>query len=352
MMMARDNRIDSLKGLLIILVVLGHVITTLDNNNIINHAVMGVIYVFHMPLFILISGYLTKSPAQQTPREMWRGVKSIFITLVVFHLLSSILSSTASTLAWAVACTDPSTPEPTETWTSYFGAHCFKALKNFPYGILWYLMSLIYWRVMLYYTPQSLLKRPALYLVIAIVVSLLCGLTHLGKLLSLQRTLNFYLFFLLGYYYRQGALNSRWWHASILHGATAVVLLPLIFVLYPHCGNVMNGADHYDLVGLPQKALILTCSVAMSLLVFNLVRDFKWLRPVGRDSLFYYLYHFYLISIILETLVMIFHWPTTLPFILLYTAAVMGVLALMTKVPLFWWLMRPSFGSRAKDSKG
>ena len=53
--MARDLRIDSLKGLLIILVLLGHVITSVDNVNFINHAVMGLIYVFHMPLFILIS---------------------------------------------------------------------------------------------------------------------------------------------------------------------------------------------------------------------------------------------------------------------------------------------------------
>lgn len=53
--MARDYRIDSLKGFLIVLVVLGHVITSLDNVNTINHAVMGLIYVFHMPLFILLS---------------------------------------------------------------------------------------------------------------------------------------------------------------------------------------------------------------------------------------------------------------------------------------------------------
>ena len=55
--MARDNRIDSLKGLLIILVIMGHFITSMNNVNIVNHAVMGMIYIFHMPLFILISGY-------------------------------------------------------------------------------------------------------------------------------------------------------------------------------------------------------------------------------------------------------------------------------------------------------
>ena len=82
--MARDNRIDTLKGLLIILVVLGHVITTLDNVNIVNHAVMGIIYIFHMPLFILISGYLTKSPEKQTARDMWKGLLNLFVILVIF----------------------------------------------------------------------------------------------------------------------------------------------------------------------------------------------------------------------------------------------------------------------------
>ena len=342
-----------MKGLLIILVVLGHVITTLDNRNIFNHAVMGVIYMFHMPLFILISGYLTKAPDQQSPREMWQSTLNVFITLVVFHLLSGLLSSTASTVAWVWASTDASSSVPMSgsSWVQYFGVHLLKALKFFPYGVLWYLLSLIYWRVMLYYTPKALLNSPLVYLGIALVVSILCGLTHLGEFLSLQRTLNFYVFFLLGYYYKQGFLNNRWWHANALHGVASIVLLPLIFWLYPHCGNVMNGADHYSLNGIPQKVIILACSISMSLLVFNLMRDFKWLRPIGKDSLFYYLYHIYLVSIVLETIIMITHWPTSLPFMLLYTALIMGVLLLMSKVRFFRWLMRPIPANQIKRSE-
>ena len=49
-MMVRDTRLDSIKGLLIILVILGHLIIALDNYNFINHSVMGLIYIFHMPL--------------------------------------------------------------------------------------------------------------------------------------------------------------------------------------------------------------------------------------------------------------------------------------------------------------
>jgi len=324
--MARDNRIDSLKGFLIILVIIGHVITSLDNVNTINHAVMGLIYVFHMPLFILISGYLTKSPEQQTPNRMWRGVLNIFITLVVFQVITALRIS--------------------------IRYHAFTAtLVDFPYGVLWYLMCLIYWRIVLYYTPRALLNRPWLYLGITLAVSVLVGLSHLGNTLAIQRALNFYFFFLLGYYYRQGVIDKRWWNCNILHIATAVVLLPLVFWLYPHCGNVMNGADHYTLADIPQKIMILACSVAMSLLVFNFMRDNKWLRAIGVDSLFYYLYHIILISMLLVPAVRQYDLPCTMPFVLVYSALITGLVFLMSKVQFFRWLVHPTFKLRSRNSQ-
>lgn len=324
--MARDKRIDSLKGLLIILVVMGHVITTLDNVNTVNHAVMGLIYVFHMPLFIIISGYLTKNPERQQAREMWRGVGNIAIALVIFHVLSVLRMC---------------------YWGGSFQQLIF---ARFPFGGLWYLMALIYWRIALYYTPSALLKKPAIHLSLALVITLLCGLSHIGNTLALQRGLNFYYFFLLGYYYRQGMIPQRWWKCNPLHAATVVVLLPLIFLLYPRCGNIMNGADHYMLQDLPQKSLIIICSTAMSLLVFNLMREIKWLVPIGKDSLFYYLYHFLVINLILLPLFRYYSLPHSFPFMVAYTAAVLLIVFLMSKVQFFRWLMRPTFKRKEKSA--
>ena len=316
--MARDSRIDSLKGLLIILVILGHVITSLDNTNVINHGVMGLIYIFHMPLFILISGYLTKNPEQQSQQNMWRGVWKIFLPMLIFHMISTL-----------------------RVW--YFKGDFWGTLTlKFPYGILWYLISLIWWRIMLYYTPKSLLKKPWLYLGIALAVSLLGGVIHLPPYLSLRRTLNFYIFFLMGYYYRQGLISKQLWQNNKLHIAIVVVLLPLIFWLFPHCGNIMNGADYYGFQGVPQTAMILTCSIAMSLLVFNVTRYNKLLSFIGFDSLFYYLYHQHCIDAISYTYIHYFHLPTSFPFIILYTTVIVGLLLLMYKVKFFRWLVHPT----------
>lgn len=315
--MARDNRIDSLKGFLIVLVVLGHVITSLDNVNTINHAVMGLIYVFHMPLFILLSGYLTKPAEQQDSRQLWRSALALFVTTVIFHLLSSFRIIYRE------------------------GMERADVIYQFPYGILWYLMSLIYWRILLYYTPQALLRRPALYLALAFIISALSGITGLGNLLSIQRALNFYPFFLLGYYYRQGQISDKWWKSNIIHIVTVVILLPLIFWLYPRCGKVLNGAGFYPITEIPQKVMILICSTAMSLLVFNLAPDVKWLRPIGKDSLFYFLYHYYIIRMLISPVVEHYGLPCSLPFILIYTAIIMGILLLMHKVKFLRWLTRP-----------
>ena len=314
--MARDLRIDSLKGFLIILVLLGHVIVAVDNLNVINHAVMGLIYVFHMPLFILISGYVTKNPAEQTPRQMWSRVGNIFITLVIFHLLSVL--------------------------RRYFQDDTYNPIIfSFPYGVLWYLMCLIYWRIMLYYTPKWLLNRPVLNLAIALLISILCGLSHLFDFFAIQRGLNFYFFFLLGYYFKQGVVNTKWWNFNVLHIAVAVILLPIIFWLFPRCGNIMNGADHYTLVDIPQKMMILSCSLAMCLLVFNKMPEVKMLTHIGKDSLFYYLYHIHIIRLCLGPLLREYSMPRTLPFVILYTLAILGIVYLMSKIKFFRWLLQP-----------
>lgn len=58
MKLERNHIIDIAKGIGIILVVFGHVINS--NVDIFGKNVNNMIYIFHMPLFFLISGYLTK----------------------------------------------------------------------------------------------------------------------------------------------------------------------------------------------------------------------------------------------------------------------------------------------------
>ncbi|MFP3877521.1 acyltransferase family protein, partial [Bacillus paralicheniformis] len=56
-MIEKDLKISNIKGLLIFLVVFGHLIELYKGNY---YQIFVLIYAFHMPLFIFISGFLAK----------------------------------------------------------------------------------------------------------------------------------------------------------------------------------------------------------------------------------------------------------------------------------------------------
>lgn len=59
MVKTRDPYLDLVKGILILLVIFGHMLELADG--VVGDVIYHFIYFFHMPLFVLISGYLTKS---------------------------------------------------------------------------------------------------------------------------------------------------------------------------------------------------------------------------------------------------------------------------------------------------
>ena len=71
------------------------------------------------------------------------------------------------------------------------------------------------------------------------------------------------------------------------------------------------------------------------------MREIKLFTHLGKDSLFYYLYHFFIISLIIKPIAAYSNFPSTLPFMLLYTAVIVAIIYLMGKVPFFRWLTRP-----------
>ena len=92
---SRNKELDILKSIAIILVVLGHCIQYgsgnqyLEEESFLNNILFKIIYSFHMPLFMLISGYLFYSSAQKyTTRELLKKkVVTILIPLLSFSII-------------------------------------------------------------------------------------------------------------------------------------------------------------------------------------------------------------------------------------------------------------------------
>ncbi len=264
---SRFALLDNAKALLIILVIFGHLIEPALGVNPAASAAYGAIYQFHMPAFALISGMLSDRGLDRA--ALARLGRKLLVPLLVFQLLY-----------WpALALARPD-------WQ-------FDPL--IPNWILWFLLSLLFWRLML-----PLFARLPFALILAVGLAGAAGcVDSLDRTLSLSRTFVFFPAFLAGHLYRDRILamaQIRW--------PRALALLALIVA--PAGLLVGGGADVTPLYGshpyalqpiaLPQAValrLALVCAgVAASIVFLALVpRGVGRWTDLGRQTMPVFLLH-------------------------------------------------------------
>ena len=307
---------DNAKILLMVLVVLGHIFPIDKTGS--NLATYNLIFSFHMPLFVFISGYFTKIDEHQ---KFWRGIGKLAETFIVFtiiHICVLLLQGESFKENWLIV----------PRWT------------------LWYLVSLICWRLILYYSPPVVLSNSRLVILLAFSLCLILGWIPVGKSFSFHRTFSFLPFFMLGYL-------SRRWPSWIDRGRIRPLLSIVCFVVIWLMWYVLRfnntiilqdfGYFHYDS---PFGALVfricyLILASVLSICFLSLIpkKEYKWTH-FGRYTLFVYMWH----SVILSWRYIIrdsFHIPTSFPFCVCYMVLVLFIIYLMSRITIFHWILNP-----------
>jgi len=185
----RDPQLDGLKYFLICLVVFCHLIQGVRYEYPIIQALYSVVYSFHMPLFVLISGFLFRSTSKEKLRKSNLRIAE---PLIIWHFLF---------------------------------VHSLHPLNYlyFEPSPMWYLLSLILWRWMTYLFDKILVYnnikyeqknvgiwKRIIYVIVATTLSLgaFCGINNFdGCYLSIMRTFQFYPFFVIGHCMTDKSLN-------------------------------------------------------------------------------------------------------------------------------------------------
>ncbi|BBN99577.1 acyltransferase family protein [Sporolactobacillus terrae] len=166
----RDSYFDNAKFFLILLVVFGHSLTNLKSDIPVINSLYTFIFIFHMPAFILISGYFSKH--FRKPGYVRKVVKKTLIPYFIFQVAYSYFYY----------------------MTGY--EKVFKIDLVSPHWTLWFLVSILFWKLMI--IPFSRLGKPGLP--IAIMLGVAAGFFNTFETdFSASRTLAFFPFFYLGY---------------------------------------------------------------------------------------------------------------------------------------------------------
>jgi fucose 4-O-acetylase-like acetyltransferase len=266
----REAYFDNLKGFLIVLVVLGHAIEPLIDRSFLLKSAYIVMYAFHMPLFIFVAGYFSNP---QKPLNGW------LVKLVILLVLSEILYRTLFLLLFHKPFwSNPFTP----TW------------------LVWFLASLISWRLLLW-TFKPSVSALKYWIAGSVLLGLICGLTKdIGYPMSLSRTMVFAPFFLSGHYCQVKKIGVP----ILKHYKLYFILIPfgglLISALIASSLDVrwLYGSFAYSILGagwitgIEARSIIYLAAVALGLAFMLLIGNSNSpITSLGRHSLYIYLVH-------------------------------------------------------------
>ena len=176
----RDSYLDNVKGFLIILVVIGHIVQTMYNNFAIGQQIYMFLSIFHMPMFAIISGYISK--LESGIGSMEKQFQRILIPFLIFQTLLITINYLYD-------------PNP-------ITIKSFLAEALSPQFALWYLFCLFCWRLTLPYFMK--MPNPVS---VSLAIGLLGGfLPKYGDLFSCSRMLGFFPYFILGYCLKTNSL--------------------------------------------------------------------------------------------------------------------------------------------------
>ena len=255
--MERDHKFDNIKALLIFLVVLGHSLEYLYGVKDTYGALRAVIYSFHMPAFVFISGYF----ASRSKSSVSEVVVKYLVTYLIFNTLFAISP-------WHV-------DSP------------FNFL--FPQLIYWYLLCLCFWRVSIGAVSNIRFAVP-----LSVLFTLYIGTCpQADRFMSISRAVCFFTFFLIGYKF------SFKWIEKIKKVYLALTLAGSI---------VLTIALYY------KRIIPVEMRIVMMLLAFIITFSLIGLMPskeyfftiLGRNSLCIYLVHIFVIKAVAQTKVLSF----------------------------------------------
>lgn len=223
----RDPYWDNVKLALIFLVVLGHFLLPVRKEEWFIETLYYWIYLFHMPAFVFVSGYFSKSYVRKKGKER---------RLTGYLLLYLLFTASLWLTKWII--------------TRKFN---WSVLLN-PDSAPWYMLAMFFWLLLIPFAARLPFRSA---FAASVAAALIAGmLPFIGSFLALSRVIVLFPFFLLGYHcngYRREIINRGGIKIKIL--SLIVLVVPFIALYFgsdwlPGYLRIIYGRLSYQDMGL------------------------------------------------------------------------------------------------------
>ncbi len=259
---------------MIFLVVFGHSLEVYKDKSIIIQSIYMFIYLFHMPVFIFVSGYFSKD----VDKCRSKAFRNFFVPYLIFNVIWNLVS------------------------IPVVGAENFSITT--PGWALWYLMSMFFWRISL----KDLIKVKYIF-PISFIIGITAGLSNdFDTFLSLSRTLFFLPFFLGGYYTSEKKLLS-FKKGNYLLSMSIIIVTMIIAIMLAYLEvfptEFLYGSHAYNTFSITLWLAILgrmsvyIIGFAFVYVMINLITPTKtFYSKIGLNTFSVYILHPYLVAVV------------------------------------------------------
>ncbi|MFB7515052.1 acyltransferase family protein [Streptomyces sp. NPDC056144] len=278
----RDPYFDNVKYLAMLLVVLGHALTVLLDGSRTARTLYTFLYVFHMPVFVLISGHLSRSYTGR-PAQLRRLLTGVALPYLLFEAAYTLLTR------WG---REPERP--------------FSLLH--PTYVMWFLLALFVWRVTAPF--WAVVRWPV---AVSVGIAALAWVTPgLGGVLGVPRILQFLPFFVIGL--RMRPEHFRFLRRRPARVAAVVAFVVALPVAYGATARDFPPSFYRDMAwifrtmsvqelgedlptGLFKAAALFVCAALLTAAFLALVPGRElWFTVLGSGTICAYLLHGFLIQ--------------------------------------------------------
>jgi fucose 4-O-acetylase-like acetyltransferase len=280
-MKQRDYYFDNAKFILIFFVVFGHLIQSFIEQNEMVYTLYKVIYTFHMPAFILVSGFFARGLYEKG--YIKKVARKLILPYLIFQLIYSVFY-----------------------YFLYNESHLVVDPLD-PHWSLWFLISLFFWNMMLFGFSRL---KPITGVLLALAIGLGVGYVDwISNYLSLSRTFVFFPLFLLGYYLTKDQVQILTRPAFRM---VAILLFVAAFIFYSIFPDIsyqwLFGSKSYHaletpaVIGMFVRLGLYLLSTIMVLSFLAIVPKSKiFFTNLGKNTLYVYLLHGFFIRIFRES---------------------------------------------------
>src|SRR5699024_9051556 len=253
----------------IFLVVFGHLIQPLKQQIELVNVLYQWIYLFHMPIFILVSGFFAKGTSDK--KYLSKIAKKILVPYLLFQIFYSIYFLGIGKSGWGTTLYDP-----------HWG--------------LWFLLSLFSWHILLIFFKKL---KPGLGIPLAFVIGIGVGyLSFIGPAFSLSRTFVFFPFFLIGYWLAKDQLfkwqttRSKVMAVGFMVAVFAVsYIMPSIPAGWLFGSESFQSLDAAEMGGIFRGALYILSFLMVFAVLMLIPRKSYSFTNLGQYTLYVYLLH-------------------------------------------------------------